>query len=391
MKITKLIIISSLFISIFCLFSSSYAYTFGIFTQSKTAQEIIDIESTMVPSRISTIAVVFDNYIDQWHLALNSLVSKLWVERNYHITLSPRSMSAKQVANWDFDEEYAALFYDIKTYNLKVLFRTMHEMNGWWYPRAWDPENFKKARERIWKLSREAWLTNANIQFIFSLNIHDMPALNWYEPSQTAKLLSCTPSRKERLGCLTREDYYPNKEMVDLMGFTAYNWWKAGENRKWLSFASIVNDPSRKQRDRMLSYKKPLYLDEVATTAVYYSDHFDREKSRMSYRNDKTRKSKWLSDLADFVDNSPQIIGMNYFNVDYTNGLREKIIWEADWKILDPAEGMMYDGGRDLLDRNDGLDLENIFVGYRRNENILANKTTKIKKVTKEPLIRRKK
>ncbi len=76
----------------------------------------------------------------------------------------------------------------------------------------------------------------------------------------------------------------------------------------------------------MLSYDKPLYIDEVATTAVYYNENFDREKSRISYRNDKTRKSDWLSDLAKFADDKPQIIGMNYFNVDYTNGLRERII-----------------------------------------------------------------
>lgn len=352
----------------------SHSYTLGLFTQSKTAQEILDIESTMVPSRISTIAVVFDNYNDQWHLALNNLVTKLGVERNYHITLSPRFHTAKQVANGEFDNEYRAFFQDVKTYNLKVFFRTMHEMNGGRYPRAWDPEHFRKAWERIWKISREEGLNNANIQFVFSLNIHDMPAVRGYEPSQNAKLLSCTPRRKERIACLTREDFLPDSKYIDIIWFTAYNRGKANDDRKWLSFESIIKDQTWNQRERMLAQQKPLYIDEVATTAVWYPEYFDWKKSKVSFRNDKARKSRWLSQLANTVDRTPEIIGMNYFNVDYTNGLREWIIWEADRKIIDATEGMMYDGWRDLLDKNDGLDAEQMFVGYKRNEKRVAKK-----------------
>ena len=75
----------------------------------------------------------------------------------------------------------------------------MHEMNGGRYPRSNDPDNFKKAWKRVRDLSREAGLDAKNIQFDFSLNIHDMPALRGYEPSQNAKLLSCTPNRKARI------------------------------------------------------------------------------------------------------------------------------------------------------------------------------------------------
>jgi hypothetical protein len=176
------------------------------------------------------------------------------------------------------------------------------------------------------------------------------------------------------LNCLTREDFYPWDEFVDIIGFSAYNRWKWNDDRKRLSFEQIIKDPIWNQRERITSYNKPIYIDEVWTTAVHYAGTFDRKKTQQSYRNDTYRKSKWLSDLAEFVDNTPEIRGMNYFNVDYTNGLRDWIIWEADRKMIDPAEGMMYEGWRDLLNNNDGLDMEQMFVGYKRNEKKLAKK-----------------
>lgn len=254
----------------------------------------------------------------------------------------------------------------------------MHEMNGGRYPRANDPENFKKARERIRNLSREIGIDNKNIQFVFSLNIHDMPALRGYEPNQNAKLLSCTPSRKARLNCLTREDYYPGNQFVDIIGFSAYNRWKWNDDRKRLSFEQIIKDPTRNQRERIKKYNKPIYIDEVWTTAVHYAGTFDRKKSQQSYHNDIERKSNRLSNLAEFVDNAPEVRGMNYFNVDYTNGLRERIIWEADWKMIDPEEGMMYPWWWNLLKRNDGLDIEQMFVGYKRNEKRIAKGKVKV-------------
>ncbi|MBP6086439.1 hypothetical protein KA478_04655 [Patescibacteria group bacterium] len=50
---------------------------------------------------------------------------------------------------------YKAFFELIRDIHIKVVFRTMHEMNGGRYPRSSDPANFAKARQRIWKISRE--------------------------------------------------------------------------------------------------------------------------------------------------------------------------------------------------------------------------------------------
>ncbi len=340
---------------------SSSAYTLWIFSQSKTVQEILDVEATIVPYRFRTVAFILDDYFTQWALVVKNIVDKLGTGRVYHLTLSPDMLTAKQVADGAFDEEYKAFFKDIKRFDLKVLFRTMHEMNGWRYAWSSDPEQFVKAWKRVRDLSREAWLDTTNIQFIFSFNIHDMPVLRWYEPGQQSKLLTCTPARKKRMWCFAWEDYYPGSGYVDILWFTVYNWGKWNSNRKWMSFSQIVNDPLWNQWSRATSMDKPIYIDEVWSTAVQYDEPYTRKKSQYVYQTTTKFKSQWLYDLADTIDHTPEIIGINYFNVDYTNGLRNWIVWEADWRMIDPDEWMLYRGWYDLLRRSDNLDMELVF------------------------------
>jgi beta-mannanase len=83
--------------------------------------------------------------------------------------LSP-NVTAKEVTEWKFDKEYTEFFQKISKSNIPVIFRTMHEMNGWWYPRSSDPENFKKAWIHIRELSRKLWLDKEKIAFDFSVN-----------------------------------------------------------------------------------------------------------------------------------------------------------------------------------------------------------------------------
>jgi hypothetical protein len=60
---------------------------------------------------------------------MDSLNKELGEKRIYHITLSPNMYSAAEVASGVFDKQYTAFFESIKRNNLKVVFRTMHEMN----------------------------------------------------------------------------------------------------------------------------------------------------------------------------------------------------------------------------------------------------------------------
>jgi beta-mannanase len=126
------------------------------------------------------------------------------------------------VADGKFDAQYKQFFALVKSGDLKVIFRTMHEMNGGRYPRSSNPEAFKKAWIHVWNLSRAAGLTTQNILFDMSLNDRDLPAKNG-KPSQTATFIQCQPALKAKLHCPTFEDYYPGDKYVDLLGVTFYN------------------------------------------------------------------------------------------------------------------------------------------------------------------------
>jgi hypothetical protein len=122
--------------------------------------------------------------------------------------------SAKEVAEGAFDQQYLQFFQKVKEKNLKVIFRTMHEMNGGWYPRASNPETFKQARIHVWQLSRMVGLDQNFLLFDFSVNHWDMPTKG--TPSQTATLYTCTSpkplTKAEQLAEQQRREKLSEKE-----------------------------------------------------------------------------------------------------------------------------------------------------------------------------------
>jgi len=330
---------------------------------------------------------------------LNNLNDKFGTEKIYHISLSPNNYSAKQVAEWIFDQNYKKFFELVKKNDLKVIFRTMHEMNGGRYPRWSHPENFQKARIHVRNLSREIGLDQKNILFNMSVNHRDMPTKS--TPSQTAPLIVCnqknkfteiehktfistgyktekiekkipiTQSRLDKLlwrnikynivwqsiqieypiykteiekkqNCFTFEDYYPGNKYVDIMWVTFYNRWKAGYNRHRLSPNQILNDKNRDTVKRLKSLNKPIFIDEVATTAVRYNWSYNQKSSQQSYLNDYNYKNNRLVSLKNFMLKNPEILGMVYFNIDYTNWLNQWMIWESDRAIINLNNNKFY-------------------------------------------------
>lgn len=309
---------------------SSHAYYFWLKSADNTPEDIQNIEKNL-NIKLPVISFIFDPREKNDVLAsIDRIVEKLWTDRIYHLTLSPDKLSAEDVALWKFDNQYIAFFKKIKEKNLHVIFRTMHEMNGWRYPRSSNPEKFKDAWIHVRSLSRTVWLTQENIAFDFSVNHRDMPT-KW-TPSQTAILSECNLSKK---GCRHFEDYYPWDEFVDVVWFTFYNRWKAISNRLRLSPTQILFDPNWKTYERIQKLWKPIIIDEVATTSVWYEWNYNFEKSRAEYLNHNERKDLWLSQLRDFLVKHPEIVAAVYFNIDYTHGLNLKIIWEADWAIIE--------------------------------------------------------
>ena len=350
---------------LFLLPISSYAFVFWLKSSDNTVENIVEIEKTY-NLYLPLVGFIYDPWDQQdviWELkkAKNLLGDK----RIYHITVSPNLYTAQEVVDWKFDAEYNAFFKTIRDLNLKVIFRTMHEMNWGWYPWSSDPELFKEAWVHVWKLSRKQWLTDNDILFDFSVNHWDMPT-KW-TPSQSAILFRCeTPLSGKVLDyskeCYRFEDYYPWDKFVDIVWVTFYNWWKATSDRKWKTPSQILNDKDWNTLTRLKKFDKPLFIDEVWTTAVWYSWDYSGDKSREIYlwTWGDVRKDKWLNQLAQFLS-SNHFMGVVYFNVDYTYWLEYPTVWEADWAVINVLLDKFYQGFWDLYSSSK-VDFRNILA-----------------------------
>lgn len=325
------------FVSFFVNLNISESYYFWLKSADNTPENIEAIENTYNVN-LPVVSFIFDPRDENDVLnSIDRIVEKLWTDRIYHFTVSPDMYSANDVVLWKFDAQYTAFFKKIKEKNLHVIFRTMHEMNGGRYPWSSNPEKFKAAWIHVWTLSRVVGLSNENIAFDFSVNHRDMPT-KW-KPSQSASLIQCDITKDD---CYHFEDYYPWDEFVDVVGFTFYNRWKANSNRQWLTPIQILYDKNWNTYERIKALNKPIVIDEVATTSVRYDWSYNFNKSRNEYLNHDERKDQRIHQLREFLVNRPEIIAAVYFNTDYTHGLSFKVVWEADWAIVNIENNKVY-------------------------------------------------
>lgn len=215
-------------------------------------------------------------------------------------------------------------------------------MNGSWFSWSGDPEAFRKAWVHIHALSREEGLDASNLLFIMSMNSQDLPS---EDGSVNGKMVFCSPERKKKTGCVSFEDYYPGNRYVDILGMTLYNWGRgrSEEWAVWRSFPELLNDPKTRMFERIKSYGKPIFLDEVGTTAVDFEGPWSEERARESYIHDTERKNEWILKMRSELARNPEIVGMLYFNRDKTNGLTDRSqIGELDWPVISLRLGKHY-------------------------------------------------
>ncbi|MBQ7074097.1 hypothetical protein IJM86_03385 [bacterium] len=53
--------------------------------------------------------------------------------------------------------------------------------------------------------------------------------------------------------------------------------------------------------------------------------------------------------LQQFVQKNPEIMGVSYFNIDYTNGYQYDSFGEGDWAIVDLDHSRFFNGFFSLL------------------------------------------
>ena len=128
MKI-KIVIGIFLVFGICVLGSRSEAYLFGMKSWDNSISNIQRIEKEYKLD-LPIVSFIFDPRGPHVEAMMNKLNTELGEDKVYHISLSPDMYSAKEVAEGKFDKQYKQFFQDIKKNNLRIIFRTMHEMNG---------------------------------------------------------------------------------------------------------------------------------------------------------------------------------------------------------------------------------------------------------------------
>lgn len=308
---------------------------------------------------VPVISLIYDDF-NQWEATkLARTFKELWTERVYHISINPFWYSLKELIDWKehiwWEKKYRNLFKIIKRYNVKVIFRSLHEMNWGWYSRSSDPQRFKVFWKMMWDWSREEWLDNSDILFDFSINSQDLPALDPDNIYQWWPVITCNQTKKLILWCHTFEDYYPGDEYVDLMWVTIYNWWNWARSESWASWRSplwVINEFWYFTFDRMKKFNKPIFIDEAWSTSINEKS-FNNERNIKNYKLNHfwtqgkpatwtKAKNIWIWQLKNlYLDK--RVLWWAYFNADFTNWLNDRSkIGELDWSAIDPSRLFAY-------------------------------------------------
>lgn len=114
------------------------------------------------------------------------------------------------------------------------------------------------------------------------------------------------------------EAYYPGSSIVDVIGFSSYNYghcqvaipWQRWENYDTL-FTPYLD------RIQAMDSTKPIIIAQSGTTAEY------SETGEINIQ----QKNNWLYQNLDYLAKQPQVLGILYYDFDQSS-------WECNWRIL---------------------------------------------------------
>jgi hypothetical protein len=200
--------------------------------------------------------------------------------------------SAAQIANGAVDRNIQQIAEAYASWikqgdNRIAMLAPLPEMNGDWETYKEDPENFKRAYQRIQQIFITAGVPRSSVRWVF--------APNGWSKTQAHQF----------------ENYYPGESAVDVVAFSGYNWGhcQASTWKQWSS-PQAVYEPYL-NRMRKMAPNKPIVIAQTATTSTTASG------------NNLQQKDQWLQDSYRYLSNAPDVRGIMYFNINK----------ECDWKI----------------------------------------------------------
>jgi hypothetical protein len=160
-----------------------------------------------------------------------------------------------------------------------VLLAPMPEMNGDWVPYGMDPVRFEDAYRRFRSVTAGAG-AQGRVRWVFAPN-------GWSTPPHAMA------------------DYYPGPDVVDLVGFSAYNWGSGQTGFQWTNAPATLCPALNEARG--FAREKPFLIAQTAS-ATTGGD-----------------RGAWIASMFEFLADDPNAVGFLYFDIDK----------ERDWAIYE--------------------------------------------------------
>ncbi len=206
--------------------------------------------------------------------------------------------TSEQIANGELDfaiHHWAQVFKGWSDEGKRAFIAPLQEMNGGWVSYGGDPPNYIRAFLRIRQIFKEEGVPSNSVSWVFAPN-------GWNDPQNGYPF----------------EDYYPGNSVVDVVGFSSFNFGSCWTYTHSRSFEEIYEP----YLDRMseMAPGKPIFVAEIGSVP----DGLDR--------------AEWFRDTLTKIGMYPGVRGIIYFNRVETNFLNPPICNPVDYR-LDASDG----------------------------------------------------
>ena len=211
--------------------------------------------------------------------------------------------SAEQIANGEIDSQirtWAEAYASWSKGGEKwALIAPLQEMNGFWTAYSGDPDNFKLAFRRIQEIFYEAGVESEAVSWVFAPN-------GWSTEGNEFEL------------------YYPGDGVVDVIGFSSFNFGDCSNWPRW----EVYEDIYQPYLDRMykMAPEKPIVIAEIGTVA------------------EGGDKNYWLMDTYLKLISHPGLYGIIYFNREEFASSLEKCPHGTDYRVFNKQTEEGYSG-----------------------------------------------
>jgi hypothetical protein len=279
----------------------------GLYTSSAlqtTASEIGEVDSWLSSNGLTTRVTIAGTFMDiefpnpQWNVPHD--LDAAWDQGavpfvNLAVGTADGPRSALQVASGDIDDAVRAWAREYAAWSQggakRAFIAPLQEMNTSWVSYGLDPTNYKLAYARIQEIFRQEGVASEAVLWVFAPN-------GWSEAGHEF------------------ENYYPGDEVIDVLGFSAFNFGACVSSGEGWDPFDVAIAPYLSRMNAMAP-GKPIFLAQTGTVA----QGGDR--------------GEWLVDSFDKLATYPMFQALIYFNVSKVEAGAPSCN-PVDWRIYDP-------------------------------------------------------